>query len=239
MAELTCRDVTVRYGGVHAVTVDRLDVPDATCVAVVGPNGAGKTSLLRGLSGLEAVDRGAAITLDGTPLHDLPAETRVRAGLGHVLENRHVFPRLSVRENLTLAHVATAGRRGGDADLRRALDVFGELEEMFDTPASALSGGQQQFLAFARALMARPRVLLLDEPTVGLAPRLVARISEGIEQVLAAGTAVLLVEQRLEVVQRVASVAHILVSGTVAETADPTAADFGDIVHRRYLGQTT
>jgi branched-chain amino acid transport system ATP-binding protein len=220
---------------VQAVQGVSLQVRRGECLSIVGANGAGKTSLLRGLSGLEPAGCEGAIELEGRSLRQCSAARRARLGLGHVLENRHVFAHLSVRQNLELG---THGlpRADAPAALAEVFELLPELEQLGGRLAGTLSGGQQQFLAIGRALVGRPIVLLLDEPTNGLAPVLVNRVIEILGAICEQCVGVLLVEQRLEVAQALGGDVHILQHGlvvhaTVAE--DPTLADR---VHAAYLG---
>jgi ABC-type branched-subunit amino acid transport system ATPase component len=213
---LSLRELSVDYGAVRAVDSVSLDLREGTCRAIIGANGAGKTSLLRGLSGLERVSAGV-IELDGRQLQARTGAARARAGLGHVMEHRHLFPNLSVRENISLGTIAAAGRaHAGDID--RILQLFPDVTPLLDRPAASLSGGQQQFVAICRSLAGKPRVVMMDEPTVGLAPRLIDGVIDAIRSIVELGTAVLLVEQRLQVVQAVATEVDLLAHGRVLAT---------------------
>lgn len=225
-------DLWVTYGGVHAVDGLSLEATAGECTALIGANGAGKTSTLRGISGLGPA-RSRGIWIDDRRIDRERPERRAAIGLGHVLEGRHIFPRFSVRENLELGQVATT-RNDTKENLDLVYKVFPDLAHMQSVKAGSLSGGQQQFLAIARAMMARPTVLLLDEPTLGLAPKLVATVIEVIHKLLAAGTTVLLVEQSLEVVQEVAVTVHLLSHGKIVGMRtgqDPELAAFAHAVY--------
>ena len=233
---LTVRNLTVRYGGVRAVEGVRIEASQGTCVAVIGANGAGKTSLLRGISGLVGVERGCEISIDGTRVERLPPDKRARHGLGHVLEGRHVFPTLSVRENLEMGAALTGGTRAEcDAEIARVLDYFPLLPALLTKTAGSLSGGQQQFLAIARATVARPRVLLLDEPSVGLAPQLVEQLTATIPQIVRTGITVLLIEQALSVVQGSAGTVHLMSQGRIVESLQGTDPELVSRAHEVYL----
>jgi branched-chain amino acid transport system ATP-binding protein len=227
--------VRICHGRVPAVHDVSLALEPGTIGAVVGANGAGKSTLLRAIAGLNRVDAGS-IELDGSPIHDLPAHRRVPLGLSLVPEGRHLFPRLSVRRNLELG----AFTRRNPTEIRASLDLVMEtfpfLRERQEQLAGTLSGGEQQMLAIGRGLMSRPRVLLLDEPSWGVAPMLVARIFETIVAINRGGVAVLLVEQN---VQRALSIAHratVIQTGRVV--AEGTAAELlgSDLVRKAYLG---
>ncbi|GLZ06185.1 ABC transporter ATP-binding protein [Actinomadura sp. NBRC 104412] len=216
---LSLSGLVVSYGGITAVHGVSLDVPEATCVGVLGANGAGKTSLLRAAGGLEPV-RGGHVLLNGTDVTGKDAAARARMGLGHVLEGRRVFPGLSVRDNLALGATAVRGRTS-TYTVDGVLALLPELVPHLGKAAGALSGGQQQMLAIGRALVGGPRVLLMDEPTNGLAPALVNRVEEIIMRITQEGTAVLLVEQRLEVAKAVCSRVHILQRGRLVGSGTP------------------
>jgi branched-chain amino acid transport system ATP-binding protein len=232
---LRVRSVRISYGRVPAVHEVSLELAPGTIGAVVGANGAGKSTLLRAIAGLNRVDAGT-IELDGAPIQDLPAHRRVPLGLSLVPEGRHLFPRLSVRRNLELGAFTRRDTSEIRASLDRVMETFPFLRERQEQLAGTLSGGEQQMLAIGRGLMSRPRVLLLDEPSWGVAPLLVARIFETIAAINRSGVAVLLVEQN---VQRALSIAHratVIQTGRVV--AEGTAAELlgSDLVRRAYLG---
>jgi ABC-type branched-subunit amino acid transport system ATPase component len=230
---LEVQSLAVAYHGVDAVVDVSLQVPVGTCVGILGANGAGKTTLLRGISGFEKT-RAGRVTLGGVPLDRRPASGRARAGLGHVLEGRHIFPDLTVRENLEVASVST-GRRAPAERWDHVMELLPELAPLLARPGGALSGGQQQFLALARAMLAGPSVILLDEPTVGLAPRLVERIVEIVNDLTRRGVGILLVEQNIDVVQRTASRVHLLVHGRSTAELDATTPDLAARARDAYL----
>ncbi|MCC5576252.1 ATP-binding cassette domain-containing protein [Microtetraspora sp. AC03309] len=218
----------VRYGGVTAVEDLSLTVEPGTCLALLGANGAGKTSTLRGIGGLESA--GGGIRLDDLRLDNLPASRRARAGLGHVLEGRHVFKSLSVAENLQVAAARAARKPELDP-----LDLLPELRPMLQRLAGGLSGGQQQMLAIARAVAGAPRVIMLDEPTNGLSPKLVGRTIEILADLRDAGFAVLLVEQRVEVAQKLEADVVVLRHGHVAHRVRGTDPELPDLLQAAYL----
>ncbi|WP_432974892.1 ABC transporter ATP-binding protein [Dactylosporangium sp. CA-233914] len=218
----------VRYGGVTAVEDLSLTVEPGTCLALLGANGAGKTSTLRGIGGLAAA--GGGIWLDERRLDTLPASKRARAGLGHVLEGRHVFKSLSVAENLRVA----AGRAPRPSEVD-PLELLPELRELMPRPAGGLSGGQQQMLAIARAVAGAPRAIMLDEPTNGLSPKLVGRTIEILADLRDAGFSVLLVEQRIEVAQKLEADVVVLRHGRVEHRLHGTDPSLPDLLHAAYL----
>jgi ABC-type branched-subunit amino acid transport system ATPase component len=230
---LRIEGLRVDYRGVVAVDGVSLTVGAGACAAVVGANGAGKTSLLRAVGGFLRAGAGSRVLLGESDLSRLPADRRVRAGLGSVLENRHLFGHMTVRENLTLGAAAAPGRTG--AGLSLALELLPEIEGLLDRRAATLSGGQQQFVAIGRALATEPTVLLLDEPTNGLAPRLVERVVDIVRRLGGTGTAVLLVEQRLEVATAVTSDIHVLAHGKVVHSTGGDVKGLADIAHHAYL----
>jgi branched-chain amino acid transport system ATP-binding protein len=232
---LRVSDVRISYGRVPAVHGVSLSVEAGTIAAVVGANGAGKSTLLRAIAGLNKIDTGS-IELEGKPIHGLPAHRRVPLGLSLVPEGRHLFPRLTVKRNLELGAFTRRDAREIRESLDLVLETFPFLKERQAQQAGTLSGGEQQMLAIGRGLMSRPRLLLLDEPSWGVAPMLVARIFETILAINRSGVAVLLVEQN---VQRALSIAHratVIQTGRVV--AEGSAADLlgSDLVRRAYLG---
>ncbi|OKK04950.1 branched-chain amino acid ABC transporter ATP-binding protein [Streptomyces sp. CB03234] len=238
-AALRVRGLTAGYGKVRALRDVSLDVPDGAVVAVLGGNGAGKSTLLRALSRTLSFHGGAAtagtVTFAGRPLHTLPPDRVVAAGLCHVPEGRQVFARMTVEDNLR-AGALTAARTGKAAALKRVHELFPVLAERARQRAGLLSGGEQQMLAVARALMASPRLLLLDEPSLGLAPLMAARIADTIREIHAQGTSVLLVEQNAALALRLATHAYVLEVGEVTIEGPAAELAASDEVRRRYLG---
>ena len=225
--------VEARYGAVRALRGVTLGVADGEIVALLGANGAGKTTTLRAISGL--VRRSGAIRFDGRSLARSGPETAARLGIAHVPEGRGTFAELTVRENLRLgAHV----RRGSSRDdLARVLAYFPWLDERRSQQAGSLSGGEQQMLAVARALMQRPRLRLLDEPSLGLAPIVVAEIFRILRDLNAReGTAILLVEQNARSSLALATRAYVLEVGEVAFSGTSSALASDDSLRRSYLG---
>ncbi|HSB19372.1 MAG TPA: ABC transporter ATP-binding protein, partial [Anaeromyxobacteraceae bacterium] len=212
---LEIEDLHVAYGHVQAVRGVSLAVPEGRIVTLIGPNGAGKTSILSALAGLVR-PRSGAVRLGGVDVTGLPAHRAVAAGLSLVPEGRAILGRMTVEENLVLA----GERRQGPKALAAAIDEqckrFPILGERRRAPAGTLSGGEQQMLAFARALLARPRVLLLDEPSMGLSPILVEQIFEMVEAIHREGATILLVEQNARLALAISDYAYVLEHGRLA-----------------------
>ena len=237
---LNVNQLTVRYGGVVAVKAVSFTVPFGECVAIIGANGAGKTSLLRGVAGLTPA-KAREITFFGQRIEQLSPDKRARLGLGHVLENRHVFANMTVQDNLALGQIASKtrlSRESARAAQDEVLERFPEMRDFLRRRAGLLSGGQQQMLAMARALVAKPKLLLLDEPTTGLAPRLAQRVAEIVSAVVETGTSVLLVEQSVEVVQQVAKKVDILSHGEFVTSLPATDHRLSEIAREIYLGKS-
>jgi len=230
---LEVKDLHVRYGKAHALKGVSLTVGEGEIVALIGNNGAGKTTLLNALSGLIRPAAGD-IVFEGKGILQAPADAIVRLGIIQVPEGRHIFPDLTVRENLRLG----AFTRKGDvaADFDRVLTLFPILKERANQPGGTLSGGEQQMLALARGLMARPRLLLLDEPSLGLAPVLVERIYETIVEIHQQGTPVLLVEQNAFVALTSAHRAYVIETGRIVLSGLASALLQNQEVQKAYLG---
>ena len=205
----------VRYGGIRALHGISLHVEAGEIVALLGANGAGKTTTLRAISGLLRA-HGGSIRFDSAEFSRRPANEIARAGLGHVPEGRRVFSRMNVRENLEMGAYAVASASVVRERFAEVLETFPRLRERLDQAAGTLSGGEQQMLAIGRALMSAPRLLLLDEPSLGLAPLLVQTIFKVIQTIHARGTTVLLVEQNARQALAIASRGYVLENGSVA-----------------------
>ncbi len=232
---LSLDGLDVYYGEIHALRRAALDVREGEIVALLGNNGAGKSTTLKTISGLLAPRRGTIRFKDdaiaGMPPHDI-----VRKGIAHVPEGRRIFNRLTVRENLTMgAYLRTD--TGIDDDLARVFELFPRLNERVMQVAGTLSGGEQQMLAIGRALMARPRLLLLDEPSMGLAPVLVEQIFDTIVDINRLGTTILLVEQNAAMALSIAHRGYVLETGAIV--TEGTAAQLSENadVRRAYLGE--
>jgi branched-chain amino acid transport system ATP-binding protein len=232
---LTVEALDVYYGEIHALKGVDLEVRQGEIVSILGNNGAGKTTTLKTISGLLSPRRGR-VTLEGRPLSGVPAHEVVRRGIAHVPEGRRIFNRLSVRENLMMGAYP---RRDADipADLERALALFPVLRERLRQVAGTLSGGEQQMLAIGRALMARPRLLLLDEPSMGLSPVLVERIFDTVVDINRQGTTILLVEQNAAMALAIAHRGYVLETGHVALSGTAEELAENPQVRRAYLGE--
>ncbi len=231
---LAVEGLEAHYGRIRALAGVDLQVDEGELVAIVGANGAGKTTLLRTLSGVHPASAGRVL-LEGRDITRIPGYRRVALGIAQVPEGRQVFAPMSVEDNLLLGgYVRTAAERAETLD--EVYTLFPRLKERRDQPAGTLSGGEQQMLAIGRALMARPRLLLLDEPSMGLAPRIVEQIFETIEELRRRGTTILLVEQNAYAALSVADRGYVLESGRVT-LADRAAALLADErVKAAYLG---
>jgi branched-chain amino acid transport system ATP-binding protein len=232
---LKVENVTVRYGPILALDGVSLDVSEGEIVAILGANGAGKSTLLRAVSGLVPVASGRILFRD-LEIKGIPPERLARIGLAHVPEGRRIFPGLTVKENLLVASTARSDRQGIQDDIERVEDLFPVLGERRYQLAWSLSGGEQQMLAIARALMARPELLMLDEPSLGLAPRLVRHVLQRIRSIREEGTTVLLVEQDAKAALRISDRAYILKTGTVALTGRAEELREAEDMTRAYLG---
>ncbi|RKQ84681.1 ABC transporter ATP-binding protein [Brockia lithotrophica] len=232
---LKIENVHVYYGRIHALKGISLTVEPGEIVTLIGANGAGKTTLLRAISGLVPVREGT-ITFEGRPLTRLKAEEIVRLGISHVPEGRRIFANMTVRENLALGAYLRRDPKEVAESLERVFALFPRLKERLQQKAGTLSGGEQQMLAIARALMARPRLLLLDEPSLGLAPLLVRQIFATLKEINEQGTTLLLVEQNAHMALSVAHRGYVLETGRIvlADTAERLRAS--EEVRAAYLG---
>ena len=234
---LSVRGLRVSYGGINAVKGIDLCVNEREMVCLIGANGAGKTSTLKALAGVLAVERDmvrfAGQTTGGMRSHEL-----VRRGLVLVPEGRGIFAQLSVEENLAMGAYIRSDHAGIRADLRRIFDFFPVLQERRRQVAGTLSGGEQQMLAIGRALMTMPKILLLDEPSLGLAPLLVQQIFETIQEINRQGTVVLLVEQNANLALRMADRAYVLEAGRIVLEGTGAELLANDAVRRAYLGES-
>jgi branched-chain amino acid transport system ATP-binding protein len=228
-------DITVRYGNIEAVRGISLYVGAGEIVTLIGGNGAGKTTTLKTISGVRRVSRGH-IRLEGKPIDRLAAYEIVERGISHAPEGRHVFPLMSVRENLEMG---AFHRRGADLseDLANVFGLFPVLKERLSQAGGTLSGGEQQMLSIGRALMAKPKVLLLDEPSMGLAPQLVERIFEIIRRINEQGTTILLIEQNAQMALQTAHRGYVIETGQIVLHDDAKRLLGNDQVRRAYLGE--
>ncbi len=227
-------DLHVYYGAIHALQGLSFTVGQGEMVTLLGANGAGKTTTLKTISALLR-PRSGRIALEGQPLEDLPPHDIVRLGVAHVPEGRRVFPRLSVMENLKTG--AYTRRRGTIADdIERAFTLFPRLKERMQQKAGTLSGGEQQMLAIGRGLMARPRLLLLDEPSMGLAPILVEQIFSTIQEINKEGVTVLLVEQNAAMALAICHRGYVMETGKIILQGTAAELSGNDRVRQAYLG---
>lgn len=215
-ALLDVRDLSVAYGGIEAVRDLAFNVAEGELVTLIGANGAGKTTTLKAITGtLPASRRSGSILFDGQAVDGLPAHRLPGMGLAMVPEGRGIFARMTIRENLLMGAYARAETAGVEDDIARWFDVFPRLKERESQLAGTLSGGEQQMLAMARALMSRPKLLLLDEPSMGLAPIMVERIFEVVRTVSAQGVTILLVEQNVRQALSLADRGYVMESGRI------------------------
>lgn len=231
---LTVENVVSRYGRIEALHGVSLEVRRGEIVTLVGANGAGKTTLLRAVSGVQGIAAGS-ISFDGHAIHRLPPHQRVRMGIAQVPEGRQVFAPLSVEDNLRLGAWARRDAEVAD-DLANVYSIFPALWERRGLSAGSLSGGQQQMLAIGRALMARPRLLLLDEPSMGLAPVLVEQILDTISTLRQAGVTVLLVEQNVVAALAIADRAYVIETGRIVLAGSSATLEQDPRVREAYLG---
>ena len=230
---LKVENINVYYGNIHAIKDISFEVNDGEIVALIGANGAGKSTTLKTVSGLLS-SRTGSISVLGSPIDRVPAHKRVAMGLSQVPEGRRIFLQMTVLENLQMG--AFTSKADTKAALEKVFEQFPRLQERKTQIAGTLSGGEQQMLAMGRALMSRPKLLMLDEPSMGLAPILVEQIFDIIKELHKAGTTILLVEQNAEMALKIADRAYVLESGriTVSGTGKELAAS--DRIKKAYLG---
>jgi len=235
VALLDVDEIVCRYGAITALHGISVRVEEGEIVALLGANGAGKSTTLRAISGLLRPAAGA-IRFRGESITRTAPERIVRLGIGHAPEGRRIFPRMTVRENLDLGAFTRDDRHAIDADREAMLTVFPRLRERYEQRAGTLSGGEQQMLAIARALMARPVLLLLDEPSLGLAPLVVQQIFAVIREIRERGTAILLVEQNARLALTLADRGYVLERGRIAHADTGATLLASDAVRAAYLG---
>jgi branched-chain amino acid transport system ATP-binding protein len=234
---LTLEDVHTYYGSIHALKGITIDVREGEIVTLIGANGAGKSTTLRSINGLNHPRRGK-IRFQGKDITDTPAHQIVRMGISQSPEGRKLFPRMTVAENLEMGAFQRRDRSGLKEDLDRVYTLFPRLSERKHQKAGTMSGGEQQMCAIGRALMAHPKLLMLDEPSMGLAPVLVDRIFETIKEINEQGTPILLVEQNALMALDVASRGYVLETGQVALADDAKKLAQNEQVRKTYLGET-
>lgn len=234
---LEIKELHTYYSNIHALKGVSLQVTQGEIVTLIGSNGAGKTTTLRTIQGLLRPREGS-ILFEGNSLETLSTQAIVRLGISQSPEGRMIFPRMTVQENLDMGAFSRCDSLGIKSDTERVLHLFPRLRERIKQKAGTLSGGEQQMLAIARALMARPRLLLLDEPSMGLAPMLVTQIFSIIQDINAQGTTILLVEQNARMALTVAHRGYVMQTGEIvlAGTAKDLQSD--ETVRKAYLGET-
>ncbi len=232
---LEIRDASVNYAKVSAIRNISMAVPDGGIVTIIGGNGAGKTTTLRAISGLERLKSGE-IHFDGERIDGLPADRVVARGIAHVPEGRRVFPDLTVEENLRTGAFLRRDQTAIEADLEQTYERFPRLRERRGQLARTMSGGEQQMLAIGRALMTKPRLLLMDEPSMGLAPIIVEEIAKIISEISAQGVPVVLVEQNAELALDLADYAYVLETGDLALEGPADELHDNEHVRAAYLG---
>ena len=233
---LELADLHTYYGNIRALRGLSLSVERGEIVTLIGGNGAGKTTTLRTILGLVRPRRGS-VTFNGTRVDTLATDRIVRLGVAQSPEGRHIFPRMSVLENLELGAFTRRDRDGIAPDLERVLSLFPRLRERLTQKGGTLSGGEQQMLAISRALMARPELLLLDEPSMGLSPILVETIFRIIQDINRQGTTILLVEQNARMALRVAHRGYVIQTGRIVLHDAAAALLRSDLVRKTYLGE--
>jgi len=232
---LELSDVSVRYGGITALDHVNIMVPSGSVAAIIGANGAGKSTLLRAVMGLVPLSSGT-ISVAGRLLNDVPTEKRVALGMALSPEGRRLFPAMSVHDNLLAGAYGRRDRRAVAGDLDSVYALFSHLDRRRRSLAGSLSGGEQQMCAIGRALMSRPSLLLLDEPSLGLAPAVVHDMARAIRHVAQTAVTVVLVEQNARLALSLAQTGHVLASGRMVRSA-PAADLLADpTIHRAYLG---
>ena len=236
MSLLEVRDLVVSYGGIEAVKGISFEIAAGELVCLIGANGAGKTTTLRALCGLHRA-AGGRVVYDGHDITDLPSYRLVEHGIALVPEGRGIFSRLSVLENLQMGAYARRDKAAIAHDLQRVLALFPRLEERRKQSAGTLSGGEQQMLAIGRALMSRPKLLLLDEPSMGLAPLLVTKIFATIREISAQGATIFLIEQNAKLALETSHRAYVMESGKIRLTGAAAALLSDPQIRHSYLGE--
>lgn len=234
-AMLEMKDVNVFYGNIHAIRDVNLSVNQGEIVTLIGANGAGKSTTLRTISGLLKPKSGE-IFFEGQPIGGQPVQNIVKAGISQVPEGRRIFANMTVLENLELGAYTRSDKDGIAADMEVVFGRFPRLKERLQQEAGTLSGGEQQMLAMGRALMSRPKLLLLDEPSMGLAPILIKEIFSIISDINATGTTILLVEQNANMALKVAHRAYVLETGRITLSGDADELASSEAIRKAYLG---
>jgi branched-chain amino acid transport system ATP-binding protein len=233
---LELEDVRVRYGNIEAVKGVSMHVEEGQIVALIGGNGAGKTTTLKTISGTLPTSSGK-ISFAGEPINTLPSHEVVSRGISHTPEGRRIFPRMNVRENLEMGAFQRTDTAAIKEDMDRIFALFPVLKERAKQAGGTLSGGEQQMLAIGRSMMSRPKLLMLDEPSMGLAPLVVEKIFQAIEEINKEGTTILLVEQNAQIALTLASWGYVLESGEIVLSDAASALLRNDRVRKAYLGE--
>ncbi len=233
---LELEDVRVRYGNIEAVKGITMHVEEGQIVALIGGNGAGKTTTLKTISGIQATSSGK-ISFSGEVISTLPSHEVVTRGLSLTPEGRRIFPRMNVRENLEMGAFQRTDAPEIKDDMERIFTLFPVLRERAKQAGGTLSGGEQQMLAIGRSMMSRPKLLMLDEPSMGLAPLVVEKIFQAIEEINKEGTTILLVEQNAQIALTLASWGYVLESGEIVLSDEAGALLRNDRVRKAYLGE--
>jgi branched-chain amino acid transport system ATP-binding protein len=236
MALLEVNDIHTYYGAIHALKGISVRVDEGEIVTLIGANGAGKSTTLNTICGITP-PRAGTIYLEGEPIHELPAHEIVMRGVAQAPEGRRVFGRLSVTENLEMGAFIRTDKKDIAQDMERVFTLFPRLKERNRQVAGTLSGGEQQMLAIGRALMASPRLLLLDEPSMGLAPILVEAIFDTVSEINAQGTTILLVEQNALMALSVAHRGYVMQTGEIVLQDTAAALQQDEMVRKAYLGE--
>jgi branched-chain amino acid transport system ATP-binding protein len=232
---LQVENITVYYGNIQAIKGVTLDIQEGEIVTLIGANGAGKSTLLKTVSGLLKPKEGQ-ILYEGKPIGGKAAQAIVKQGISHVPEGRRIFANMTVEENLQLGAYLRRDRAGIKKDMEQVYELFPRLLERLKQQAGTLSGGEQQMLAMGRALMAKPKLLLLDEPSMGLAPLLVKTIFRIIEEIKATGTTILLVEQNAHLALSIADRAYVMETGRIVLSGTANELTESEQVKMAYLG---
>ncbi len=234
---LSIKNLSVHYGGIHALRGISLDVPAGTIVTLIGANGAGKSTTLNSIMGLVKAD-GGSVSWNGKEILGTSTKSIVESGIVLVPEGRRVFPNLTVDENLSLGAYARSNKGEVEADRERVFSLFPRLKERHKQKAGTFSGGEQQMLAVGRALMSKPTVMMMDEPSLGLAPLFVGMIFDIIRQINAAGVTVLLVEQNAKAALEVANTGYVMETGSISFSGAGKELLVDDRVRKAYLGES-
>ena len=233
---LSIKNLSVHYGGIHALRGISFDVPAGKIVTLIGANGAGKSTTLNSIVGLVKAD-GGSVSWNGKEILGSPTKNIVESGIVLVPEGRRVFPNLTVDENLSLGAYARTNKDEVEADRERVFGLFPRLKERHKQKAGTFSGGEQQMLAVARALMSKPKVMMMDEPSLGLAPLIVGMIFDIIRQINAEGVTVLLVEQNAKAALEVADTGYVMETGAITFHGPGKELLVDDRVRKAYLGE--